>query len=59
MRGIRTDRLSVEEKDGVFWAMDWVPDGPCTVNRYHLKFKSKRDAEAFVKAAKRAEQVSA
>jgi hypothetical protein len=59
MRGIRVDRLSVEQKDGAFWAVDWVPDGPCTVTRYHLRFKNKRDAEAFVKAAKRAGQVPA
>jgi hypothetical protein len=61
MRIIRPDRLSVVEEDGLFWAMDWVEGtfGHSTINRYHLAFKNKRDAESFVKAAKRAEQVSA
>lgn len=61
IRGIQVERLSVEEEDGLFWAMDWVPGlyGNTTINRYHLRFKNRRDADAFVKAAKRAVKVSA
>lgn len=53
---MQLDRLSVVEEDGLFWAIDWVPSmgGHATTNRYHLSFKKRRDAEAFVKAAKRA-----
>lgn len=54
-KGIQIERLSVEEEDGLFWAMDWVPGHfGATINRYHLSFRTRRDAEAFVKAAKRA-----
>lgn len=56
MKGIQIERLSVVEEDGLFWAMDWVSGygGNATTNRYHLSFRTRRDAEAFVKAAKRA-----
>lgn len=58
MSEIRTDRLRVVEDDGKFWAMDWVPGpfGNTTIDRYHLAFAKRRDAEAFVRAAKRALQ---
>jgi uncharacterized membrane protein len=54
--GIQIERLQVAEEDGLFWAMDWISTlgGHATLNRYHLSFKNKRDAESFVKAAKRA-----
>lgn len=57
-KGIQIERLSVVEKDGLFWAMDWIasPYGVTTSNRYHLSFKNRRDADSFVKAAKRAVQ---
>lgn len=55
-KGLHVERLSVEELNGLFWAMDWVPDtyGNSTINRYHLPFRNRRDAESFVRAAKRA-----
>lgn len=59
MMSIQTDRLFVEEKEGLFWAMDWTSGayGNSTTNRRHLAFKTRRDAEAFVRAAKRAAKV--
>lgn len=54
MKGIQIDRLSVAEENGLFWAVDWVGEGNFTVDRYLLSFKNRRDAESFVRAAKRA-----
>ncbi len=55
-KGIQLNRLSVVEEDGLFWAMDWVSGafGHTTINRYHLSFKNRRDADNFVRAAKKA-----
>lgn len=57
MSDIQVERLAViVGEDALFWAMDWVsgPYGNSVIERRHLSFKSRRDAEAFVKAAKRA-----
>lgn len=57
MNGIQVERLRVVEEDGLFWAVDWVPDtyGNSVLERYHFSFRKRGDADAFVKAAKRAE----
>jgi hypothetical protein len=56
---LQVKQLFVKERDGLFWAVDWVagPYGSSTVDRYQLPFRTKRDAESFVKAAKRAVEV--
>lgn len=56
MTELQLDRLSIVEMDGLFWAADWVsgPFGNTTIDRFHLSFRSRRDADSFVRAAKRA-----
>lgn len=55
MLALQVNRLSVVEKDGLFWVCDWVPEtfGHSTINRFHFSFRNRRDADSFVKAAKR------
>lgn len=53
---IQPETLRAVEQDGQWWARDWVsgPYGNTVTERYWLAFKSYRDAERFVAAAKRA-----